>query len=220
MYKKAKFSPLLQASSLGTNVYLGGSSEEGGCSTTCFVQKTNGRGEGKVSFRSSEQHDKLWWFYGMSVCRGDKTSKTDLVVTTLFTITELQVLLEHSERQPEETHQPGQTRFQAADPERRLSLHFPKQTDLPNPVLLLACSNCQSYEYQKEWQQDSQPQGTLHHWAKHHRVHADSCWRSPVLIQQGAGEIWSTAARGQSRMLWVFPNTQLSSRAATSNCCF
>lgn len=128
MYEKAKFSPLLQASSLGTNMYLGGSSEEGGCSTTCFVQKTNGRGEGKVSFRSSEQHDKLWWFYGMSVCRGDKTSKTDLVVTTLFTITELQVLLEHSERQPEETHQPGQTRFQAADPERRLSLHFPKQT--------------------------------------------------------------------------------------------
>lgn len=67
----------------------------------------------------------------MSVGVGYKTSKTDLVVTTVFTITELQVVLEHSERQPEDTHQPGQTRFQAADTEKRLGLHFPKQTDLP-----------------------------------------------------------------------------------------
>jgi len=49
-----------------------------------------------------------------------KTSKTDLVITTPFTIAELQVVLEHSERQPEDKYQPRQTHFQAADTEKGL----------------------------------------------------------------------------------------------------
>lgn len=56
----------------------------------------------------------------MSVCLVHKTSKTDLLVTTLFTIAEVQVILEHSEKQPEDKHQPRQTRFQAADTEKDL----------------------------------------------------------------------------------------------------
>lgn len=71
----------------------------------------------------------------MSVGVGYKTSKTDLVVTTVFTITELQVVLEHSERQPEDTHQLGQTRFQAADTEKRLGLHFSKTSGPPQGFL-------------------------------------------------------------------------------------
>lgn len=101
--------------------------------------KTKRRGGGKVSseLRTMQQ---VVMFKGKSVCLVYKTAKTDLVVTTLFTITELQVVLEHSERQPEDKYQPRQTHFEAAGTEKDLVCACQNKPTSPILSEHLACS--------------------------------------------------------------------------------
>lgn len=101
--------------------------------------KTKRRGGGKVSseLRTMQQ---VVVFKGKSVCLVNKTAKTDLVVTTLFTITELQVVLEHSERQPEDKYQPRQTHFEAVGTEKDLVCTCPNKPTSPIRSEYLACS--------------------------------------------------------------------------------